>query len=431
MVRRGILLSALLSSGLALHAQAGVYDRAARIFKRIAQVPPTAEQLTEMVGHLSNTVLTPLERDARAAEVAIKDKNFYNVSLVTLFMPSSNRERSSEESLNDAVALNIGIVRDNIPYDQVLYEDHYYKGADSGAGKTVDLHPPVNNPQEYSWKPLNNNHYERLQELRVDLSDNTRLIKESQKDWLFNGDLANIKNTAGEITDYVINDRGMPDIAGVISTRASASAFFSAGTNRRMFRFLLINYLCNDLEDIKDNTVADQFIRRDVDRMPGGSAKTFQMHCKGCHAIQDAAAGAFSYFDFRFGMMTYLRGPSPDVGTYVQYKVTQNYSVYPDGHLPQNDSWTNTLVTSADPTKVSQLGWRGNLSGTGANSLGKALAKTRAFSSCQVKKVFKHVCLRAPQASESKRIDSIADQFEGEWKYNFKNLFKAVVNVCL
>ena len=35
--------------------------------------------------------------------------------------------------------------------------------------------------------------------------------------------------------------------AGVMTTRGAASAFFINGTNRAMFRFTMMNHLCNDL----------------------------------------------------------------------------------------------------------------------------------------------------------------------------------------
>ena len=38
--------------------------------------------------------------------------------------------------------------------------------------------------------------------------------------------------------------------AGIMTTRAGASAFFIAGTNRAMFRFTMINHLCHDMEQV-------------------------------------------------------------------------------------------------------------------------------------------------------------------------------------
>ena len=119
-------------------------------------------------------------------------------------------------------------------------------------------------------------------------------------------------------------------------------------------------------------------------------------------------------------------------------KMNQNSTIFEDGHTVSSDAWVNTIFTGNDPAKVSKLGWRtpdngSEASGNGAHSLGRALAHTRAFSSCQVRRVFKHVCLREPVASEKVSLERITDRFEGanDWNYNFKNIFKAVVSVCL
>ncbi len=421
-----------------MEAHAGVYDRAMMMFKRIAHVPPSDAQLNAMVGHLNDSSLTQLERDAKAAEVAILDPNFYNVSLPALFGPTTNRERAPSD-WNDAVALGVGLVRDDIPFKEILYGDHYYRGA-----STLNLNAPADNLTLYDWKVNTNNHYVRLQGLRLNLGDPQVLVHGQQSDTLFNPAIANLNadgttdnNIVLQSTTNGVQSSFAPDVAGVMTTRASAAAFFSAGTNRRMFRYTLMNYLCNDLENIKDNTVSDQYVRRDVDRNPGGTAATFQMNCKGCHGIQDAMAGAFSLFTFGNDRLVYRRAVNPGAAPSVQGKVTQNGSVYPNGHIPTSDQWVNTIMTGVDPAKSSLLGWRApegggsELGGNGAHSLGRALAHTRAFSSCQVKRVFKHVCMRDPISQESSKIEAIADRFEGEWNYNFKNLFKAVVNVCL
>jgi hypothetical protein len=47
------------------------------------------------------------------------------------------------------------------------------------------------------------------------------------------------------------------------------------------------------------------------------------------------------------------------------------------------------------------LGWKGPAgSGNGAKSLGTELENSTAFDSCQVTRVFKTVCLRAPNTSQ-------------------------------
>ena len=72
--------------------------------------------------------------------------------------------------------------------------------------------------------------------------------------------------------------------AGVLTSRAAAQAFFVAGTNRAMFRFTLMNHLCNDLEQLNDTTRAPDRIRQDVSRSPGGDSRIFLNSCVGCHS---------------------------------------------------------------------------------------------------------------------------------------------------
>ena len=60
--------------------------------------------------------------------------------------------------------------------------------------------------------------------------------------------------------------------AGLITTRGAASAFFINGTNRAMFRFTMINHLCNDMETVMDITRPTDRIRQDVARSPAATA---------------------------------------------------------------------------------------------------------------------------------------------------------------
>jgi hypothetical protein len=83
--------------------------------------------------------------------------------------------------------------------------------------------------------------------------------------------------------------------AGVMTTRAAARAFFIDGTNRAMFRFTLMNHMCNDLEQVKDITRVPDRIRQDVSRSPGGDSRIFLNNCLGCHAGMDPLAGAYAY----------------------------------------------------------------------------------------------------------------------------------------
>ena len=89
-------------------------------------------------------------------------------------------------------------------------------------------------------------------------------------------------------------------------------------------------------------------------------------------------------------------------------KYFNNDTTFPDGFVTPNDSWNNHWRQGQNAL----LGWNQTLpgQGIGAKSLGEELAGTQAFAQCQVKKVFKAVCLRDPvDASDRSRIDTMTN----------------------
>ena len=85
-----------------------------------------------------------------------------------------------------------------------------------------------------------------------------------------------------------------------MTTRGAASAFFINGTNRAMFRFTMMNHLCNDLQTVMDITRPPDRIRQDVTRSPGGVSTLFLTNCIGCHSGMDPMAQAFAYYNFSY-----------------------------------------------------------------------------------------------------------------------------------
>ncbi|NDD91425.1 hypothetical protein EBZ37_05005 [bacterium] len=424
-------------------------DRAKVLFWRVAHTQPTEAQINQIAQELAKTqssLSTESDRQEamkNAVAVAMADKGFVNKSLVRLFTVSSSRDEDVLTSFNDAVALQVGLARDDIDFRRVLFGDEYYAAPStlmvrmSGAGVPVNPNDPLNGARRVSgwlgtpggtgpigtlrWAgQTSNGHFEELMANDVDLSQAANFSNFGQMATVF-------RTTPGA------------DPAGVITTRQFASQYFDAGTNRRMFRYVLKNYLCMDLEDIKDTTVYDAYIRRDVDRKPSGDRLNFQANCKGCHGIQDAFGGAFAYFDFKGNRLSYKETKDSSGAVIVENKVTRNGDVYPNGYVPQDDTWRNPIPTSAVEANRDRMGWRtpdggSFLEGKGAASLGKALAYTKAFSSCQAKKVFRHLCLRDPAAGEKARLEQIVQQFEqgdGSKKYTIRSLFEGVAGLCL
>jgi hypothetical protein len=78
--------------------------------------------------------------------------------------------------------------------------------------------------------------------------------------------------------------------------------------------------------------------------------------------------------------------------------------------------------------------------GKGANSLGRVLAATEAFSACMVRKVFQKVCFRSPALNEASQLKALASGFENGFsefashgasgKYNMKSIFAKTASIC-
>ena len=62
---------------------------------------------------------------------------------------------------------------------------------------------------------------------------------------------------------------------------------------------------------------------------------------------------------------------------------------------------------------------------------GQMLSKSRAFSVCMAKKVFKLVCIKSPGDEDNAFIEIMADELENNDNYNMKNLFIKTVAKCV
>ena len=245
-----VLCRSLLAAGLLSvmgSPMAGSLERnqAKRLHDRLAGVPPTSA----LEAGTNGTLLDLMEQDIvngdpeQAAMRAIENPGFYNVTLKNFAMPWSNEERTVFAPLNDYVATVIGMVRDDVPFTQLLSADLVYVGD-----------PSLSSIPAYSMD--NNDHYAALESNAIDLKANL------------------VARTQSGLTDLP------PEAtAGVLTTRAAARAFFIDGTNRAMFRFTMLNHLCNDLEQVKDNTRSPDRVRQDVSRNPGGDSRIFQNNC--------------------------------------------------------------------------------------------------------------------------------------------------------
>jgi len=377
---------------------AGDRDQAKRIHDRISGV------------HASDAVITAMAADITAgnaldaAYTAMENDGFFNVTLKNMITPWTNEAQTVFAPLNDYTATVIGVVRDDLDFRLILSADLLYVG-NSGLGLPV-------------YGNNNNLHYEALEDQNISLKD----------------------HLVGTTPQSSITGMPTAATAGVLTSRAAAQAFFIDGTNRAMFRFTLLNHLCTDLEGIKDlNRPADR-IRQDVSRSPGGDSSIFLNHCIGCHSGMDPLAQSFAYYEFEYddedpegeqGRLVYNDAGQvdPDTGTRVQGKYHINSNSFKYGFITPDDRWDNYWRDGQN----SLLGWDNSLvgSGSGAKSMGQELAHSEAFAQCQVKKVFKTVCLREPLSEDdNSQIDSMVSAFKSS-NYQLKRVFADSAVYCM
>jgi hypothetical protein len=383
------LLQVLFVLILAAPAHAGARDRAKRMYDRLVGVPPSEAQLADMTARIGPTPTHAQLFDA--AMVAIGSRDFYNVGLVNFVTPWTNVDQTVFADLNDYTATVIGMVRDGVSFDQVLTADLVYVAA------------PGLVPTPYQH--TSNQHYIEIQSMGVDLSDPAQLVGVAQSSL-----------PGSQIT--------REDAAGVVTTRAAGDAFFTAGTNRRMWRFTAKNFLCRDMETLKDTSRPADRIRQDVNRSPGGDSEIFHTQCVGCHSGMDAVAGAYAYFEWDAAQGRTIHTPGQ-----VQGKYAINTGVFPGGHITTDNSWINLWREGQNAA----LGWNASEPGQGfgPKGLGAEVAHSRAFAECQVQKVFAHVCFRPPRDdADATAIQTIATEFERDGRYDLRQVFADVAIYC-
>ncbi len=379
--RAGAAVLALALLGTAWTAQAGPREQAQRIHNRLAGVPPAAQTLADMeadilAGNASDAALRAMDQET-----------FYSVTLKNLVTPWTNTEQNVFEPLNDYTATVIGMVRDNVAFNTLLSADVLYVG-DGSLGLPA-----------YSMS--NNAHYEALESEGHSLRDGL------------------VASTQSALTDLPASAT-----AGVMTTRAAASQFFYLGTNRAMFRFTMLNHMCNDMEQVHDITRPPDRIRQDVTRSPGGDSRIFLNNCVGCHSGMDPLAQAFAYYEWDVDSERMLYAPGQ-----VQDKYFINSVNFKFGFETPDDGWDNYWREGQNAS----LGWDPTLpgSGAGAKSLGQELANSEAFAQCQVQKVFRTVCFRdAVDQSDRDQIDDMVATFMNDG-YQLRQVFADSAVHCM
>ncbi|MCL1112630.1 hypothetical protein L2703_03260 [Shewanella basaltis] len=383
---------------LSVSATAGSLEQAKQLHDRIAGVAASQATIENMAALLDDG--KPIE----AAYLAMETPAFYSTTLKLFATPWTNIDQDIFAPLNDYSATVIGAVRDDVDFREILQADMVYVGKNS-------LNLPAYNRN-------NNDHYQALEDQFIDLKEGLERTTQSS-----------------------LNGLPSSATAGVLTSRAAAKEFFYLGTNRAMFRFTLMNHLCTDLEPLKDNTRPTDRIRQDVSRSPGGDSRLFINNCSSCHSGMDPLAQAFAYYQYEFNLDQDPSGENgaivyntsgqtdPDTGTRVQGKYHINASSFPYGFVTPNDDWQNYWREGPNQ----KLGWDSGLpgQGSGAKSLGQELANSNAFAQCQVKKVFKSVCLRdAESQADIAQINATTASFKQN-AYQLKRVFAEVGNYCM
>ena len=366
------------------------------LYNRIAGVPPDQEVLK-----LASDLLAKGKK-GEAALLATKDPAFYDVKLRTMFSAWSNVNSDVSGELNDMVATMIGMVRDDVPFNEVLSADLVYTVAGNEQASQRET-PPKTGNKKNQQQPAEISQVSDLQK---------KLIKSAQSE---------MPNALPEKA-----------IAGVLSTEGFGEAFYSAGTNRRATAFVLKNFLCHEIEELHDTKAgdgslsADQFVRQDVDRMPGGDGDLFRSKCLGCHAGMDAMSGWSVYYDYNTEtrQLIYTEG-------LVQEKVSRNKYLEDEkfiaAHTPVDDSFTNIWVKGPN----AKLGWGANTSGSGAAEWGQMITASKAFAHCMVEHAYQAVCLKEPESSgEQEVVAEIAELFITD-NYKMRNMIAATAVACL
>ena len=377
-----LLAVTLVTAGMMAPAHAGPRDQAKRIHDRLAGVPPTDTVLTQMEGLIAGG------NAVGAANIAMDNANFYNVTLKNFAAPWTNREQSVFVPLNDYMATVIGMIRDDVPFNTLLSADLTYVGNNGVVASAPSA--------------ANNDHYAQLELDNINLRD--QLVATTQSS------IMGIPSSA---------------TAGVVTSRAASEAFFVAGTNRAMFRFTLLNHMCNDMEQMHDTKLAPDWIRQDVSRSPGGDSRLFLNNCIGCHNGMDPLAGAYAYYNYNetTGRLEYTAGM-------VQPKYFNNDLNFPQGFRTTDDAWQNRWREGQN----AYLGFDPSLpgSGNGAKSLGEELGNSEAFAACQVRKVFRAVCLRDPEnATDRGMVDQLTTDFMTSLGYRMKDVFAQTAVHCM
>lgn len=385
-------------------------SKAIRLHKRLTGLAPSPATTAKMSALIADDKAFEAAMMAIDGEDAKGDpqSGFWNIVLKDFFNRDFDKD-GLKVPLNDGIALGIAMTRYGKDFRGYLYENLTAQGAKWDPA--LDNYTRNNNRPDPIRLPAvdSNAHYEMLERRGADLKKDLILVPQTSPQFDPTG------MWAGHTDAYP---------AGVLTTRAFASVYYFAGTNRAAVRFSLKNYLCTDIEGWSDTTVPDNEVRRDPDRTPGDDPSVYRNKCVGCHAGMDPLSRAFSYLDWDAAALklvfTKPRQDTPfnevqcarennqpvaevqlnSKSSYqdklqcaVAEKYLNNKQTYPEGYTVKNDNWMNQWTKGHN----AHAGWAvkhgEKIQGTGPKAYGKMLAQSRQFARCMPQRAMKHLCL--------------------------------------
>lgn len=362
-------------------AIAGPREQCYRLHNRLIGVPPTTEALEACTANIA------AGRSDEAALQITQNEFFLSDTLRAVFTPWTTKTGEMLLPLNDFIATGIGLARDDQDFRLLLTGDIVYTCEGQEGLPAFALN--------------NNSHYEGC-------SNNVPL------------DTALTPKKQSELDPRLAGKESVP--AGMLTTRGFAATYYLAGTNRAATRMLLLNFLCEDINAFHDTSISDYRVRQDIERVPGGSTKTYVNECKGCHAGMDPLTGAFAHADFENGMLVYDESK-------IAAKFFRAANTFPDGYRTVDDSWLN-LWNSNSNARVNWGSAAGTvMSGQGMRSLGEMFANSEQFSQCMARHAVKRTCLTEADL-KSPRIKTLAQAFQNSG-YKIKSLFAQAALGCM
>ena len=249
------------------------------VYKRLASAPPSRADLETWAKQFSDAKDTAAERKvlSAVAKSATSQDTFFSRTVLNYAEPETNEEAEITNSLSDYTALVVGAVRDELDFRQILTGNILYVPNP----ETQMQNPPV------SGQVGRGNGQVGLID-GVDIDALTAVQYSNANNDAFRVLQYNVTKGVVPLADTLVKidqtpqTTGVAISSGIYTTRGYGSVFYNDGTNRAPVDYTINHYLCTTLEEIADTSRADVFVRRDVDRTPGGDSSKFRQECVGC-----------------------------------------------------------------------------------------------------------------------------------------------------